>query len=69
LRNPLKNSSHTDLCILELVFLEFFPTALKAVLKVTVTILLRKTRHFLTSWNSAVSDYHGVIKLGRENIP
>jgi hypothetical protein len=52
------------------VFSEFLPTALRAVLKVTAfKILQRNIKHILTSWTHAVSNYHGVTKLGRENIP
>jgi hypothetical protein len=51
------------------MFSEIFPTALRAALKITAfTILLRNIRHILTSWNHAVSDYHGVINLGEGRI-
>ena len=49
------------------MFSEFFPIALRAVLKVLAfTILLRNS---LASWIHAVSNYHGDINFGRENIP
>ena len=45
------------------MFLEFFPTASRAALKVPMfTILLRHTNTF------AVSDYRGVINANREDI-
>jgi hypothetical protein len=52
------------------MFSEFFPTALRAVLKVTgFTIFAKEQRHTLVSLTNAISDYHGVINLGREEIP
>jgi hypothetical protein len=51
------------------MFSEYFPTVLRAVLKVTVTILLRNTRHILASWSPAVSDCQGFINLAREKHP
>lgn len=68
LRNCEKNSSHTDFCSLELMFSKLFPTALRAVLKVTATTLLRSIRHILPPCNHAVSDYQGVNNLCWENI-
>jgi hypothetical protein len=51
------------------MFLDFFPIALRAVLKVTtISILLRDIKHTLTSWTHATSNYHGVINLGWENF-
>ena len=52
LRNPVKNSSYTDLQILELMFSEFFPTALRAILKIIALPFCRGTKrhsHFLES--------------------
>lgn len=37
-RNPIKNSSYSDLRILELLFSEFFPAALRTVLKVPASL-------------------------------
>jgi hypothetical protein len=37
LRSPVNNSSNTYLCILELMFSEFFPIAVRAVLKFTAS--------------------------------
>jgi len=34
-----------------------------------VVLFCKDTRHTLTSWTRAVSDYHGIINLGREDIP
>ena len=51
LRNPIKNNSYIHLYILELMFSEFFPTTLRAVLKVTNTIVLRTIIYSLTSHN------------------
>jgi hypothetical protein len=52
------------------MFLEFFPTALRAVLKVPVfTILLSHQPSHLCILDLCCSDYHGVIKANRENIP
>jgi hypothetical protein len=51
------------------MFLEFFPTALRAVLKVPVfTILLRHSQIF-ASWTCVAFDYHGVIDVNRKDIP
>lgn len=53
----------------ELMFSEFLPTALRGPNSHSVNILLRITRHTFASQNCAMSDYHGVTDLGRENIP
>lgn len=54
---------------LGLVFSWFLPTAFRAFVKVTeFKILQRNIKHILISWTHAVSNYHGVIKLGRKNI-
>jgi hypothetical protein len=60
------------LYIVELVFTELFPTSLRAGLKITVFMspfLLRGTRHTSVFQMCAISNYHGVINLGRENTP
>ena len=51
------------------MFSEFFPTALRAVLKVPAFTILLRHSHTLDSWTHAVSNYHGVINLYRESIP
>jgi len=49
--------------------LELLQVALTAVLEVSwFTILLRHS-HTLNSWTPAVSNYHEVINLKREDIP
>jgi hypothetical protein len=51
------------------MYLEFFPIALRTVLKVPAcTILLRHSRT-LNSWTHAVSNHHAVINANREDIP
>jgi hypothetical protein len=56
------------LYIFKLVVLEFFSTALMAVLKVPrFTILLRHS-HTLNFWTPAVSNYPGVNNVDREDI-
>jgi hypothetical protein len=51
------------------MFSEFFPTALRVILKAAVfIILLKNIKHTLTSQNPAAFNYYGVIKLSRENI-
>ena len=49
--NPVQNRSYTDLYILEFMFSELFPTA------------LRTSRHILDSWNHPISDYHVIIDI------
>jgi hypothetical protein len=56
------------LYILELIFSEIFPIALRAVLKVT-DATAAELRHVITFQNRAVSDDQGVAILDRENIP
>jgi hypothetical protein len=53
---------------IEFMFSEFFPTALRSVLKVSAFTIFLSCRHTLASWTCAASNYHGVINLGRENI-
>ena len=38
-------------------------------LKVSAFTILLRHRHALASWTHATSNYHGVINLGREDIP
>jgi hypothetical protein len=45
------------------MFLEFFPTALRAILKV---IILLTHSHPLASRTHAVSDCHGVININKD---
>ena len=51
------------------MFSAFLSTALKTILKVTALDHFTVTETFLTCLTHAVSDYHGVINLGREGIP
>jgi hypothetical protein len=53
---------------LNLGFSEFFTTTLLAVLKVTAFTIFAEV-HILTSWNPAVSNYHGVHNINKESIP
>lgn len=50
------------------MFSEFFPTVLRGPEGHSITILVRITRDIFASWNHAISNYHGVTDLGRENI-
>ena len=50
-------------------YLKLFPIALRAVLKVPVFTILLRHSHTLNSWTHAVSNYHEVINVNREDIP
>jgi hypothetical protein len=51
------------------MYLERFPIALRAALKVPAFTILLKHSHTLHSWTCAVSYYYGVVKDNREGIP
>jgi hypothetical protein len=51
------------------MYLEPFPLALMAVLKVPVFNILLRHLHTLNSWTPDVPNYHGVINVNREDIP
>jgi hypothetical protein len=57
------------LYIFELIYLELFPIALRAVLKIPVFTISLIHSHTLNSWTCVVSNHHGVINVNREDIP
>ena len=77
----LRSPSYDSYCILifgrveklfifKIMYLEFFPIALKAVLKSQfLQVCCEWHSHTLTSRTSAVSNQHGVLSIHREDIP
>jgi hypothetical protein len=51
------------------MYLEFFPTALRAVLKVSVFTFYLRHSHTLDSSTCAVPNCHGVVNPIRVDIP